>query len=202
MTQLVADDVESSFAAFDVFDPQTVKGSIVKIEAKVGTIGILVTNVGMRHRKLPGDFFRRRRRELMRINLDSAFFFVGQAVARHMIARRRGKIINIDSLKSEAARYLIAPYTASKGAVKNLIKNNCADWARRGLQINAIGPVYFATPLNHALADNAEFDARLKHRTLGSHGRTAGGRRLSCFGCVGIVTGQIPYVDGGVLATL
>jgi gluconate 5-dehydrogenase len=110
----------------------------------------------------------------MRIKLDSAFFFVGQAVARHMIARRRGKIINIDSLKSEAARYLIAPYTASKGAVKNLIKNNCADWARRGLQINAIGPVYFATPLNHALADNAEFDARLKHRTLGSHGRTAG----------------------------
>jgi NADP-dependent 3-hydroxy acid dehydrogenase YdfG len=56
VTQLVADDVESSFAAFDVFDPQTVKGSIVKIEAKVGTIGILVTNVGMRHRKLPGDF--------------------------------------------------------------------------------------------------------------------------------------------------
>lgn len=56
MTQLVADDIKSSFGAFDVFDPQTVKGSIVKIEAKVGTIGILVTNVGIRHRKLPGDF--------------------------------------------------------------------------------------------------------------------------------------------------
>ena len=68
----------------------------------------------------------------MRINLDSVFFFVGQAVARHMIARRRGKIINIDSLKSEAASYLIAPYTASKGAVKNLIKGMCADWADAG----------------------------------------------------------------------
>ena len=81
-----------------------------------------------------------------------------------------------------------------------------ARWARRGLQINEIGPVYFATPLNHGLADNAEFDAAAKgphaSETLGSHGRTAGRRRLSCFGCVGIVTGQILYVDGGVLATL
>ena len=57
MTQLAAaDDIESSFAVFDVFDPQAVKGSIVKIKAKVGTIGILVTNVGIRHRKLSGNF--------------------------------------------------------------------------------------------------------------------------------------------------
>jgi hypothetical protein len=56
VTQPAADDIESSFAAFDVFDPQAVKGSIVKIEAKVGTIGILVTDASIRHRKLPGNF--------------------------------------------------------------------------------------------------------------------------------------------------
>ncbi len=120
----------------------------------------------------------------MRINLDSVFFFVGQAVARHMIARRRGKIINIDSLKSEAARYLIAPYTASKGAVKNLIKGMCADWARRGLQINAIGPVYFATPLNHALADNAEFDASFIVGALVPIGHMDGARAERWVGAV------------------
>jgi len=120
----------------------------------------------------------------MRINLDSVFFFVGQAVARHMIARRRGRIINIDSLKSEAARYLIAPYTASKGAVKNLIKGMCADWARRGLQINAIGPFYFATPLNHALADNAEFDASFIVGALVPIGHMDGARAERWVGAV------------------
>lgn len=69
----------------------------------------------------------------MRANLDSVFY-VGQAAAKRMISRRRGKIINIASLQSEAARYGIAPYTAAKGAVKNLTKGMCTDWARHGLR--------------------------------------------------------------------
>ena len=75
----------------------------------------------------------------MATNVDSVYY-VSKVVARHMIARGRGKIINIASVQSELARPGIAPYTASKGAVKNLTKGMCADWARYGLQINAIGP--------------------------------------------------------------
>ena len=95
----------------------------------------------------------------------SSVFYVGQAVARHMIARRRGKIINIASVQSELARPGIAPYTATKGAVRNLTRGMCADWAKHGLQINAIAPGYFKTPLNQALVDNPEFSAWLSKRT-------------------------------------
>ena len=141
----------------------------------------------------------------MRANLDSVFY-VGQAVARRMIPRGRGKIINIASLQSEAARYSIAPYTASKGAVKNLTKGMCTDWARHGLQINAIGPGYFATPLNQALIDDPEFDAWLKNRTparrWGRVEELVGACIFLASAASDFVNGQTLYVDGGVLATL
>jgi gluconate 5-dehydrogenase len=143
--------------------------------------------------------------EIVHSNLDSVFY-VGQAVARHMIPRRRGKIINIASLQSEAARYSIAPYTATKGAVKNLTRGMCTDWARYGLQVNAIGPGYFDTPLNSALVANPDFDAWLKNRTpAGRWGRVEELKGAAIFlasSASDFVNGQILYVDGGVLATL
>ena len=91
--------------------------------------------------------------------------------------------------------------------MKNLTKGMCTDWARHGLQINAIGPGYFATPLNQALIDDPEFDAWLKNRTpaapLGP-GRGAG-RRLHLPRVRRPPTSSTArslYVDGGVLATL
>src|SRR5438552_8803300 len=102
--------------------------------------------------------------QLLRTNVSSAFY-VGQAVARHMIPRGKGKIINIASVQSELARTNIAPYTATKGAVRNLTRGMCADWAKHGLQINSIAPGYFKTPLNQALVDNLEFSAWLTNRT-------------------------------------
>ena len=141
----------------------------------------------------------------MRTNVDGVFF-VSQAVARGMIARGHGKIINIASLQSEAARHSIAPYTAAKGAVKNLTKGMCTDWARHGLQVNAIGPGYFETPLNKALVEDPEFDAWLRKRTpAGRWGRTEELQGACIFlasAAADFVNGQILYVDGGVLATL
>ena len=82
-----------------------------------------------------------------------------------MIPRKSGKIINVCSVQSELGRPSIAPYAASKGAVKMLTKGMCADWARHGLQINGLGPGYFATELTQALVDNAEFSDWLCKRT-------------------------------------
>src|SRR6201999_3992152 len=92
-------------------------------------------------------------------------FYVGQAVARHMIPRGKGKIINIASVQSELARPGIAPYTATKGAIRNLTRGMCTDWAKHGLQVNAIAPGYFKTPLNQALVDDPTFTAWLENRT-------------------------------------
>ena len=123
-----------------------------------------------------------------------------------MIARKRGKIINIASLQSEAARYSIAPYTATKGAVKNLTKGMCTDWARHGLQINAIGPGYFDTPLNKALVEDPKFDAWLRTRTpagrWGDVKELQGAAIFLASSASDFVNGQTIYVDGGVLATL
>src|SRR5260370_5520070 len=171
---LTAEGIQAAATAFDVTDPEAVRKGVDWVEAEIGPIEILVNNAGIQRRMPLQDFTVEAWREVMRRTLDSVFF-VGQAVALHMIPRGHGKIINIASLQSEAARYSIAPYTASKGAVKNLTKGMCTDWARHGLQINAIGPGYFATPLNQALIDDPEFDTWLRNRTPAGHwGRAEG----------------------------
>ena len=202
----VADTLDGALAmAFDVTDPAAVAAGVARIEDEIGPIDILVNNAGIQRRAPLDEFALDTWHELMRTNLDSVFY-VGQAVARKMIPRGRGKIINIASLQSEAARPGIAPYTASKGAVKNLTKGMCGDWARHGLQVNAIGPGYFATPLNQALIDNPEFDGWLKRRTpAGRWGRVEELQGAAVFlasDASSFVNGQIIYVDGGVLAVL
>ena len=208
-----ADKVDAAIAsiddacgyAFDITDSEAVADSVAAIERDQGPIDILVNNAGIQRRQPLEEFPLEIWRELMRTNVDG-MFIVSQAVARAMIPRRRGKIINIASLQSEAARYSIAPYTASKGAVKNLTKGMCTDWARHGLQVNAIGPGYFETPLNQALIDDPEFDAWLKKRTpAGRWGKVEELRGACIFlasDASSFVNGQILYVDGGVLATL
>jgi gluconate 5-dehydrogenase len=191
--------------AFDIADQDAVQGAVDLIERDEGPIDILVNNAGIQRRQPLEEFPLETWRELMRINLDGVFI-VGQAVARKMIQRGKGKIINIASLQSEAARYSIAPYTASKGAVKNLTKGMCTDWARHGLQINGIGPGYFETPLNQALIDNPEFDAWLKNRTPAARWGKVEELQGACIFLASeassFINGQIIYVDGGVLATL
>ena len=161
---LVAKGHKVHVAAFDVTDHAAVVKSVGEIEATLGAIDILINNAGMQFRMPLEDFPADKWEELLRTNISSVFF-VGQAVARHMIPRRRGKIINIASVQSELARTNIAPYTATKGAVRNLTRGMCADWAKHGLQVNSIAPGYFKTPLNQALVDNPEFSAWLTNRT-------------------------------------
>ena len=203
--RLQAVGFKASFVTFDVSDPIEVAKGIAEIEAEQGPIDILVNNAGIQRRAPLEEFEIETWHELMRANLDSVFY-VGQAVARRMIPRGRGKIINIASLQSEAARYSIAPYTAAKGAVKNLTKGMCTDWARHGLQINAIGPGYFATPLNQALIEDPEFDAWLNNRTparrWGRVEELVGACIFLASAASDFVNGQTLYVDGGVLATL
>ena len=190
---------------FDVTDPDAVEAGVARIEREAGPIDILVNNAGIQRRRPLEEFAVETWREVMRTNLDSVFF-AGQAVARRMIPRGRGKIVNIASLQSEASRPGIAPYAASKGAVKMLTRGMCADWARHGLQVNAIGPGYFETELNRPLREDPVFDAWLRGRTpAGRWGRVeelCGAAVFLASGASDFVNGQILYVDGGVLSVL
>jgi gluconate 5-dehydrogenase len=192
-------------SAFDVTDPGQVTAAIDAIEASRAPIDILVNNAGMQRRAALETFDDDDWRALMTTNVDSVYF-VSKAVARHMIPRGRGKIINIGSVQCELARPGIAPYTASKGAVKNLTKGMCADWARYGLQINAIGPGYFATPMNRALTEDRAFDEWLRGRTpAGRWGKLEDLHGIAVFlasAASDFVNGQTIYVDGGIVAVL
>ena len=191
--------------AFDVTDATAVAAAVARIEAEIGPIDILVNNAGTQKRAPLQDFAQADWQQLMRTNLDSVFI-VGQAVARHMIPRGRGKIINICSVQSELGRPNIAPYTATKGAVKMLTKGMAIDWGPHGLQVNGLGPGYFKTELNQALVDNPEFSAWLIGRTpsrrWGDVEDLVGAAVFLASDASRFVNGHVLYVDGGVTATL
>jgi gluconate 5-dehydrogenase len=202
--ELSAKGHKVSKAIFDVTSAEAVRTGIEAIEGE-GPIDILINNAGMQFRTPLEDFPIDRWEQLLTTNISSVFY-VGQAVARHMIPRGRGKIINIASVQSELARPGIAPYTATKGAVKNLTRGMCADWAKHGLQVNALAPGYFKTPLNQALVDSAEFSSWLEKRTpaarWGNVEELVGAAVFLSSEASSFVNGHTLYVDGGITTCL
>jgi gluconate 5-dehydrogenase len=191
--------------AFDAADHAAARAAVDGFEAAVGPIDILVNNAGMQHRAPLEDFPAEAFERLMRTNV-STVFNVGQACARHMIARGAGRIINIASVQTALARPGIAPYTATKGAVANLTKGMATDWAKHGLNVNAIAPGYFDTPLNAALVADPAFSAWLEKRTpAGRWGRVeelVGACVFLASDAATFVNGHTLFVDGGVTASL
>lgn len=191
--------------AFDAVDHGAVRTAVDGYEAETGAIDILVNNAGMQHRTPLEEFEPDAFEHLMRTNVSSVFN-VGQAVARHMIGRGAGKIINIASVQTALARPGIAPYTASKGAVANLTKGMATDWAAKGLNVNAIAPGYFDTPLNAALVADPEFTAWLSKRTpqgrWGDLPELIGACIFLASPAASFVNGHTLFVDGGITASL
>lgn len=192
-------------SVFDVTDPDQTAAGVDSIETSIGPIDILVNNAGIQRRAPLESFKDSDWNELMATNVGG-IYNVSKAVAPHMIARGSGKIINIGSAQCELARPGIAPYTASKGAVRNLTKGMCADWAPHGLQINTIAPGYFATPMNEALVRDPEFDTWLKKRTPANRwGKLEDLHGTAVFlasSASDFVNGQTIYVDGGITAVI
>ena len=190
---------------FDATDHDGVRAAVDGFEADKGGIDILINNAGMQHRTELEDFPAEAFEKLLQTNIASVFH-VGQAVARHMIGRGAGKIINIASVQTLLARPGIAPYTATKGAVGNLTKGMATDWAKHGLQCNAIAPGYFDTPLNAALVADPEFSAWLEKRTpagrWGQVDELVGAAVFLSSAASSFVNGHTLYVDGGITASL
>ena len=190
---------------FDVTDANMVNRSISMIETDIGAIDILVNNAGIQRRVPLHEADDAVWQDVIDTNLNSVFR-VGRAVARYMIERKQGKIINICSLMSELGRPTVGPYTAAKGGAKMLTRAMCADWAQYNIQVNGIGPGYFKTELNKALYENREFDQWLCKRTpagrWGEVEELVGSAVFLASNASSFINGQIIYVDGGVLACL
>jgi gluconate 5-dehydrogenase len=203
--ELRAEGLKVAEAAFDVTDRPAVTGGVERIEREIGPLAVLINNAGIQRRAPLEEFKDSDWQDVMRTNLDSAFI-VGQTVARHMIPRRVGSIINICSVNSELGRPTIAPYTATKGGLKMLTKGMAVDWGKYGIRVNGIGPGYFKTELNKPLYTNEQFSAWLTGRTpLGRWGNVdelVGAAIYLASDASSFVTGHILYVDGGVTAAL
>jgi gluconate 5-dehydrogenase len=197
--------IAAETAVFDVTDADAVDAGIAKIEDQIGPIDILVNNAGMQLRghfaEYPTDAWKR----ITTTNIDSVFF-VGRAVAQRMIPRGRGKIINVCSVQSELGRPNIAPYAATKGAVKMLTKGMAIDLGKHGIQVNGLGPGYFKTELTQALVDDAAFSAWLAQRTpagrWGEVDELGGAVVFLASDATSFITGHVLYVDGGITASL
>jgi gluconate 5-dehydrogenase len=192
-------------SCFDVTDEASVVAAFEGFDREGVAIDILVNNAGIQLRKPMVELSTAEWQRVIDTNLTSAFI-VGREAAKRMISRGSGKIVNIGSLTSELARATVAPYTVAKGGIKMLTKAMTAEWAEHGIQVNAIGPGYMVTDMNEALIANPQFDACVKGRTparrWGKPEELVGAAIFLASAASDYVSGQIIYVDGGMISVL
>ena len=191
---------------FDVTNEKEVEAAVEEIESDVGPIDILVNNAGI-IRRVP----------LLEMSLDewelvvgtdlTSIFIVSRAVVPRMVERGGGKVINICSLMSELGRDSVGAYAAAKGGLKMLTRNMATEWARFNVQVNGIGPGYFATEQTRPIrVDGHPLNEFIVSRTpAGRWGKPEDLQGAAVFlasAASDFVNGQIIYVDGGILATI
>lgn len=206
VAKLQAQGRKARGAVFDVADEAAVMAAFEAFDKDGVEIDILINNAGIQFRKPMVELELKDWQRVLDTNLTAAFI-VGREAAKRMIARGRGgKIINIASLVSEAARATVAPYTAAKGGIKMLTRSMAAEWARFDIQANSIGPGYILTEMNTALIENPEFDAWVKSSNpagrWGKPEELVGTAVYLASAASNYVNGQIIYVDGGWLSVL
>ena len=205
VAELQAAGHHAAAAPFDVTSEADVVRIFREFDAQDIAVDILINNAGIQFRKPMVELETADWQRVIDTNLTSAFV-IGREAAKRMIARKRGKIINIGSLTSELARATVAPYAVAKGGIKMLTRAMAAEWAEHGIQANAIGPGYMLTEMNTPLIENPVFDAWVKGRTpskrWGKPGELIGTAVFLASPASDYVNGQIIYVDGGMLAVL
>lgn len=194
-------NTESAKAFYaDISKESEVEQMVAAVEKEMGPIDILVNNAGINIRKKAMDFNLSEWEQIIKINLTGTFI-TSRAVAKGMIARRSGRIVNISSIASAIGLVDRAPYCASKGGVSQLTKVLAIEWAPYGITVNAIGPGYMNTPLIANLVEQPDFKSQVRSQVpIGRIGETKdlhGIFLVLCSKAGAYITGQTIYIDGG-----
>ena len=201
-----AEGIQAFGYRFDVTNEEEVQNAIERIENEVSPIDILVNNAGIIKRTPMVDMEVADFEQVVKVDLVSPFI-VSKAVVKGMIQRKSGKIINICSMMSELGRNTVGAYAAAKGGLKMLTQNMCVEWAPHNIQVNGIGPGYFATEQTKPIrVDGHPFNEFIVNRTpagvWGDPNDLQGAAVFLSAKASDFVNGQILYVDGGILATI
>lgn len=203
--KLASAGIKSHIMQADVSDPEQITAAINQVEAEISEIDILINNAGIQHRSPITDFSPEDFNRVMSTNTH-AMFYTSQAVGKHMIRRKSGKIINIASVMTRIARENVSAYTTSKAAVGGLTRAFATEWAAHGVNINAIGPGYISTELTQPLFDDQTFSAWLMQTTpqkrWGEVDDLVGAAIFLASPAADFINGQIIYVDGGMTASV
>ncbi len=187
--------------ALDVRDHDSIQRMAEAAEAAFGKIDILVNNAGCNVRKPAAEVTWEDWNLVLDTNLRGSFF-VAQAVARGMIARRYGRIVNIGSVTSVAGYAGLAPYGASRGGVKQLTMSLADDWGRYGITVNCLAPGWFRTEQNKVLYEEPAWVEylvdRIPLKRAGLPNDLDGAVVFLASEASRYVTGQTLLVDGGI----
>jgi len=184
----------------DVLDPAGIQAAVDAALAAFGRIDILVNDAGVNVRKPVLELSPEEWDRVIDTNLRG-YFLVARAVVPQMIARGRGKVINVSSILGAVGLPSQLAYASSKGGVVQMTKVMALEWARQGVNVNAIAPTYFETPLTEPLRQDPERNRFIVERTpMGRWGKPeelAGTVVFLASRASDFVTGQAIYVDGG-----
>ena len=139
-----ADGIGAHGYRFDVTQPEEVADAVERIEAEVGPIDVLVNNAAVIERTPLLDMTVEAWEKVVKTDLTGVFV-MSQPVVRRMVERGGGKVINVCSMMSELGRDSVGAYAAAKGGLKMLTRSMATEWGRHNVQVNGIGPGYFAT---------------------------------------------------------
>lgn len=188
----------------DVSDKSSVEHLLAECVAAFGKVDILVNSAGRTKREPTLDLDEETWNAILETNLTGTLRTC-QVFGRHMIANGYGRIVNIASLSTFVSLFEVAAYSASKAAVASLTKSLAIEWAKNGVNVNAIAPGVFRTALNEKLLDESERGREFLTRTpMGRFGKVeelAGAAVFLASDAASYVTGEVLVVDGGFLAS-
>jgi len=188
----------------NVASVEEIQATVTRVVVELGSVDILLNNAGINVRERALDVSEEHWDRILDVNLKGMFFFA-QAVGRVMVPKRSGKIINMASIQGVIAHKLRSAYASSKGGVVSMTRQLAIEWARDNVQVNAIAPSFFVTPMNKPLFDDKEFSAFIDaHTPVGRPGQPEELGGVVVFlasAASSFVTGHTVLVDGGMTAT-